>query len=176
VPYIVVDSVRYNDKAPWPPAADGSGASLQRLRPHHYGDDPINWTAAPPTPGRELDEDEDGLPDYWESENGTSLNLDDASQDPDGDAYSNLQEFMAGTNPLSAQSYLRVEQIIASDTNVLLRFTVPSNRVYRVLFKDALTDPTWSLLREVEMRSQTRSTFVQEPATNTGRFYRLAAP
>src|SRR5881394_2696938 len=49
--YIVVDEVRYNDKAPWPPAADGSGASLQRKNPRAYGDDPANWEAAAPTPG-----------------------------------------------------------------------------------------------------------------------------
>jgi hypothetical protein len=49
--YITVDAVRYNDKAPWPSAADGSGASLQRKSPTAYGNDPINWEAALPTPG-----------------------------------------------------------------------------------------------------------------------------
>ncbi|HXJ76568.1 MAG TPA: immunoglobulin domain-containing protein, partial [Candidatus Dormibacteraeota bacterium] len=51
IPYFTVDEVRYNDKAPWPPAADGSGASLQRKNPRAYGDDPANWEAASPTPG-----------------------------------------------------------------------------------------------------------------------------
>ena len=32
-------------------AADGSGASLQRVNPAAYGDDPANWQAAVPTPG-----------------------------------------------------------------------------------------------------------------------------
>ena len=36
--YIVVDGVRYNDKEPWPPAADGSGPSLQRKVAAAYGD------------------------------------------------------------------------------------------------------------------------------------------
>jgi hypothetical protein len=51
VSYITVDEVRYNDKAPWPPGADGGGPSLQRLAPAGYGNDPINWQAAIPTPG-----------------------------------------------------------------------------------------------------------------------------
>ena len=51
LPYITVDDVGYDNKAPWPPAADGSGLSLQRLNAAAYGDDPINWTAAIPTPG-----------------------------------------------------------------------------------------------------------------------------
>ena len=51
VSYITVDAVRYNDRAPWPLAADGGGASLQRVNSAAYGDDPINWQAAIPTPG-----------------------------------------------------------------------------------------------------------------------------
>jgi len=51
VAYIVVDGVRYKDKAPWPPAADGSGPSLQRRNSFAYGNDPINWEGALPTPG-----------------------------------------------------------------------------------------------------------------------------
>ncbi len=54
VPYITVDEVRYNDRAPWPSAADGSGASLQRKNLLAYGNDPVNWEAAVPTPGTEL--------------------------------------------------------------------------------------------------------------------------
>ena len=54
VSYITLDEVRYNDRAPWPPAADGSGASLQRVNDAAYGDDPINWRAAVPTPGGAL--------------------------------------------------------------------------------------------------------------------------
>ena len=51
IPYYAVDTVRYNDRAPWPVAADGAGASLQRIIPDAYGNDPINWLAAAPTPG-----------------------------------------------------------------------------------------------------------------------------
>jgi hypothetical protein len=52
VPFFTVDAVRYNDKEPWPTGADGFGASLQRKIAAQYGDDPINWTAAVPSPGR----------------------------------------------------------------------------------------------------------------------------
>ena len=54
VPYYAVDTVRYNDRSPWPLAADGAGASLQRIKVTAYGDDPVNWLAATPTPGRDL--------------------------------------------------------------------------------------------------------------------------
>src|SRR5262249_40530946 len=52
--YITVDAVRYNDKSPWPPAADGSGSSLQRKLPAGFGHEPASWEAAPPTPGADL--------------------------------------------------------------------------------------------------------------------------
>ena len=41
--YIVVDQVRYNDKLPWPPEADGEGPSLERIAAAEYGNDPVNW-------------------------------------------------------------------------------------------------------------------------------------
>jgi hypothetical protein len=46
-PYIDVDVVRYNDKAPWPTNADGFGPSLERLNAMAYGNDPVNWRASP---------------------------------------------------------------------------------------------------------------------------------
>src|SRR5262249_31496571 len=43
---------RYNDKAPWPPAADGAGPSLQRLVSGAYGNEPTNWFTSGGSPGR----------------------------------------------------------------------------------------------------------------------------
>lgn len=50
-PYIVIDSVRYNDKNPWPSAADGDGPALQRMTLTAFADDPANWFASGATPG-----------------------------------------------------------------------------------------------------------------------------
>lgn len=60
--WIRVDRVTYSDGQrgedfstdidPWPLEADGLGASLTRINPHIYGNDPVNWEAAPPSPGR----------------------------------------------------------------------------------------------------------------------------
>lgn len=51
IPYIVVDEVRYDNKAPWPTSANGQGPSLQRLHPGDFGNEPTNWFASGITPG-----------------------------------------------------------------------------------------------------------------------------
>ena len=52
VPYILVDRVEYEDRAPWPSTPDGDGDSLQRRSSMVYGNDPVHWLGAPPTAGR----------------------------------------------------------------------------------------------------------------------------
>ena len=51
---IVMDRVRYNDKGPWPPEADGAGPSLERVSAVAYGNDSLSWRTSlnGPTPGR----------------------------------------------------------------------------------------------------------------------------
>ena len=60
--WIRVDRVVYGDGAhpqdyptgvdPWPVEADGQGQALSRIDVTAYGNDPANWQAATPSPGR----------------------------------------------------------------------------------------------------------------------------
>jgi hypothetical protein len=53
VPYITVDELRYNNRAPWPTNAAGGGSSLERINAAAYGNDPANWRGSlgPASPG-----------------------------------------------------------------------------------------------------------------------------
>ncbi len=50
-PRVQEDEVVYDDSLPWPPQADGTGKSLQRLEPTLFGNDAGSWVADVPTPG-----------------------------------------------------------------------------------------------------------------------------
>ncbi|MEA3558935.1 MAG: hypothetical protein U9R75_06745 [Candidatus Thermoplasmatota archaeon] len=48
----------------------------------------------------DLDDDGDGMPDQWEKEKGLDpMDPSDADQDPDGDGFTNLEEYLNGTEP-----------------------------------------------------------------------------
>ena len=53
----------------------------------------------------DFDIDNDGLPDAWEIQYFGSRTAGDPNADSDGDGYSNLQEYLAGTDPLNANSH-----------------------------------------------------------------------
>jgi hypothetical protein len=52
VPYVLVERVDYASDLPWPPGADGLGYSLNRMDPDAFGNDPSQWSADNPSPGR----------------------------------------------------------------------------------------------------------------------------
>ena len=60
--WVVVDEVLYADQSPWPCGSDGTGNSLQRVNGLTSGSDPANWSAEPPTAGRERENLPPGLP------------------------------------------------------------------------------------------------------------------
>ena len=122
------------------------------------------------------DFDRDGMADVWEVAHGFSTNnAADASMDADGDRMTNLQEFIAGTNPTHAQSYLRVEQP-RPGPSVTLSFQAVSNRSYTVQFTDALQAGGWATLTNVAARVTNHVEQVTDLNPGPGRFYRLRIP
>ena len=110
VPQVLVDKVRYSALAPWPAGAAAGAHSLQRISLAAYGNDPANWRAAPPTAGRANaggsdDSDGDGMDDAWELTYFGTLTR-DGTGDYDRDGMSDLDEFVAGTNPTLASDVL----------------------------------------------------------------------
>lgn len=79
------------------------------------------------------DLDTDQMPDIWEADNFGTL-LRDGSGDFDGDGFSDLNEYLAGTQPTNTASLLRIENIsYPSATDLVITWQSASNRTYDVL-------------------------------------------
>jgi hypothetical protein len=181
VPYIAVEEVRYNDRLPWPVAADGDGSSLHRRLPGAFGNDPTNWFAGNPTPGQiELvnpDSDGDGLPDAWELANGTQVGVSDGEADLDHDGMTNFQEFRAGTSPTNAASALRLEISLSQLGQPVITFTQVAGVGYDLQYRTNLQTGAWEQLTNLTAGTITTVFNVTDAAVGTGsRFYRLVVP
>ena len=185
VPYVLVEGVTYSNAPHWPADAAGTGKSLQRRLPGSYGNEPLNWTAGSPTPGARNgvnDSDGDGLPDDWELANGlnpsSAAGNDGAYGDPDGDGFTNLQEYLAGTDPHDPQSLLKIDSVTLSPGSAALHFTRIAGHSYSIQYSDSLTAGTWQKLADVDAAPTTGTCEVPDPAAGgaTMRFYRLVTP
>ncbi|HUJ09497.1 MAG TPA: DUF11 domain-containing protein, partial [Verrucomicrobiae bacterium] len=126
-----------------------------------------------------LDADSDGIPDYWTEQffgHGTGQAADNsrAQDDADGDGFSNLQEYLAGTSPVDANSALRIVAISSVDTNVLISFTSITNKLYRLESSDGPIGPWTNIVADdIEGNGGTNQvTDIVAPETPV-RFYRI---
>jgi len=122
------------------------------------------------------DADTDGLPDVWEAAYGFATNNNaDALLDADGDTMSNWAEYIAGTNPTNALSYLKVDWLSGGET-VQIQFQAVSNRTYTVQYTEALESGPWHTLMDVLARGTNRLETLVAPAPAPRAYYRLVTP
>jgi hypothetical protein len=154
IPFVTIDRVAYTDQLPWPLEADGAGSSLQRIRASDFGNDPLNWTAAAPSPlaftnGDPTDRDADGIPDIWEIAHGMDMyDASDALKDFDGDGLSNLAEYQTGGDPFDPTDGFAA-MIAGAPVAPALEFNAAAGVTYRLEFRDSLTEGTWQTLSSV---------------------------
>ncbi|QHI70617.1 hypothetical protein [Tichowtungia aerotolerans] len=86
----------------------------------------------------ESDSDADGMADAWEIQLFGSMGAADGTADFDGDGFSVAQEFVAGTDPFDADSYLRITGVTDE-----LRWKSVQGKRYRVLTTTNLSEGAW---------------------------------
>ena len=123
------------------------------------------------------DTDGDGLPDEWERFYFGSLNAPHGGpgDDPDGDGLTNLEEYLAGTNPLDLESVLRVTSAQwAAGGSIRLGFRSALGKKYRVEKTDTLATPEWRVLQD-QISGTGGVVEVIDPAAaqRQSRFYRV---
>jgi subtilisin family serine protease len=97
-----------------------------------------------------IDTDEDGLPDWWETENFGTLPAESASGDDDADGFPNLDEFLAGTAPNDSASHLSFSAFTALEdgmqTHFELSFPSVEDRCYEIEWSNTLQPGSWQTL------------------------------
>jgi hypothetical protein len=183
VPYYLVEKITYSATAPWPTNADGGGASLQRIEPALFGNDPLNWQAVTPTagqanpPGLAPDVDQDGLPDAWELANGLDPQVNDAHFDLDGDGLTNRQEYVAGTDPQDQTSVLSLQSLTVADpAAIVVSFTAMPGRTYTVQWQPGL-DEQWRPLLDLAASPTSHRVWITNAIEAVSpRYYRVVTP
>jgi hypothetical protein len=89
--------------------------------------------------------DSNGLPFSWELSNFGVTGV-DPNADPDHDGASNLQEYLAGTDPNNPSDYLRITAygFNPDGSTAALTWTSVLNRFYQILESPSLAGPVWS--------------------------------
>jgi len=121
------------------------------------------------------DTDGDGIDDGWEMAYFGTLAR-DGSGDFDGDGQTDLQEYIAGTDPTGNNSTLRVLTLtLMGGGGTKLIWSATPGKSYQVQFKDCLGDPAgWTNLPGVAVANGTTMSMVDTTAaTGDHRFYRV---
>lgn len=119
------------------------------------------------------DTDHDGIPDTWELTHVGALGILWATGDADGDGFTDLEEYLADTNPLDPTDNLRITFISRTGTATEVRWTSQPTRSY-VLERRTFVDDSlgWQSFLSYAGLGWNDATFESAPNSS---FYRVRA-
>ncbi len=121
---------------------------------------------------RTVDANGNGLPDWWEQKYfGAQANVNPAA-DPDTDGQNNLQEYLADTNPLDANSKVRVAGVKVGVGGTQVSWSLGTESRQFLQRSSSPTGP-WTDIWTNEPPTGTNVLFLDTSITNKAGYYRL---
>ena len=117
------------------------------------------------------DVDNDLMSDAWEKSHGLSASLNDADADADRDGQSNRLEFLAGTDPQSRSSVLKVTDVRRGGGMAEVAFTSVPDRRYQLQSSGNLT--AWEDVNGTVLGSVSGISMLNDAASTERRYYRV---
>src|SRR5690606_34489485 len=75
--------------------------------------------------------------------------------DPDGDSFTNEQEFIAGTDPRDPASFLHVQSVYEEDDDLVIRFEIVGDKGYTILGAEDLEASEWERVLDLSPQGTT---------------------
>ena len=122
-----------------------------------------------------VNSDNDDLPDWWEEDNFSGLSF-DGEGDSDGDGFNEIQEYLSGTNPNSANSRFKPLSYRINPQNVMsLQIQTLAGRSYQLQVNSGLNSANWQNLGTPIIGDGTTKSFSDtlNLEVNPNRFYRV---
>jgi hypothetical protein len=93
--------------------------------------------------------------------------------DPDNDGMNNTAENIAGTDPTSSSSLLKITSIKRATNGTTVAWQSVTNRHYQVMSRTNLSTATWTNVGSVVTPAGTNTQFLDASALGTMKFYRV---
>lgn len=127
----------------------------------------VNNGLNPNDPNDDPDKDEDGILDAWEVTHFTLIEDCDPGGDPDGDLYTNLEEFNNGTDPNVMEQF--VEMVPAYE----ITWKAVSGTNYQVQVTTNLSGGSWSDISDPVTGTGSRTGVVVRTRTGDQKYFRV---
>jgi hypothetical protein len=119
------------------------------------------------------DSDHDGLDDSWELANFGNLSA-TASEDSDNDGFSNLGEFLAGTDPKNVSSNFTFQPLtVSTDGKLHLTWSSVAGKQYQLQFRSSLDAGDWTNLGDPQTAAGNALSTEGPLQPGTSGFYRV---
>jgi len=116
-----------------------------------------------------------GVPKSWLTQHGIPATVAGTNDDVDGDGHSALQEYLAGTDPNSRESCLKMRGMRKQGNKIDLTWNSVSGKTYSIWHSTDLSSDSWTVVRTgvTGLQDATALEITEASGTNLRGFYRI---